>query len=48
MFSKSDGDLNIFLSANGFSSALPSPDLVATVKGVTSQLRTESQPQLYN
>jgi len=45
IFSKSDGDLNIFLSTNGFSTPLPSPDLVATVNGVISlnQIRNSLQ-----
>ena len=48
LFSKSDGDLNIFLSASniyGFREPLSSPDLVATVKGVTSVSQIENSIQ---
>lgn len=48
LFSKSDGDLNIFLSASGFggnTNPLSSPDLVATVKGVTSVGQIENSLQ---
>ena len=48
LFSKSDCDLNIFLSASniyGLRKPLSSPDLVATVKGVTSVSQIENSIQ---
>lgn len=46
LFAKSDGDLNIFLSATGNGeTSLITPDLVAVVEGVTSVSQIESSIQ---